>query len=457
VVTDDGRFLVLYGSLGADPRTRQYYRPIDSTDDIIRLLDDADASYQVIDSVGSTLYVQTDHDAPKGRVVAIDLTAPDRANWREIIPESTDTIDYVAMVNNRLVVVTLRDAHHVMTIYSLDGALEREVPLPGIGSVGGLSGKRDDTAFFFAFTSFLFPTTIFRYDFLTDTVTPFRQSEFAFDPTPYQTTQAFVTSRDGARVPIFITARRDAPRDGSNPTLLYGYGGFNVSLTPVFQPELVPWFDAGGVYVMANLRGGGEYGEAWHQAGMLANKQNVFNDFLAVADWLIANGYTRPDKLAIQGASNGGLLVAACMVQRPDLFGAVVCQVPVTDMLRYHKPIGGLSAHAGRYWIPEYGNADEDPDLFRAILAYSPLHNVTDGVRYPPILIMTADHDDRVVPAHALKFAARLQAADPENPLILLRVETKAGHGAGKPLAKVIEEDADIYAFLARALGVSFG
>jgi len=290
--------------------------------------------------------------------------------------------------------------------------------------------------------SFLHPTTVYRYDCSTNALSPFHKPAFAFDASRYETRQVFYTSTDGARVPMFLTHKRGLVRDGHSPTLLYGYGGFAVSLTPFFAAAPLLWIEHGGIFAVANLRGGSEYGEAWHQAGMLEKKQQVFDDFIAAAEWLIHERYTEPERLAIMGRSNGGLLVAACMLQRPDLFGAVVCGVPVTDMLRYHR------FTAGRYWVPEYGNAETDPEHFRVLYAYSPLHNVTRGVAYPPTLITTADTDDRVVPAHALKFAATLQAADAGRHPILLRVDTKAGHGLGKPVAKLLEEQADTYAFL---------
>ena len=305
-----------------------------------------------------------------------------------------------------------------------------------------LTGKRRHSQMFLQFMSFLYLPTIFRYDFADDALLPLYQPQVDFDPDKYETTQVFYPSKDGTRIPMFLTHKKGLARDGNNPVLLYGYGGFNINLSPLFAPTRLAWLEMGGVYAQANLRGGTEYGEVWHQAGMLGNKQNVFDDFLAAAEWLIANGYTRTERLAIEGRSNGGLLVAACLTQRPDLFGAVHCGVPVIDMLRYHK------FSAGRYWTPEYGNAAEDPEHFRFLLAYSPLHNVRPGVTYPAIIITTADTDDRVVPLHAKKFAAVLQTNDSGQNPILLRVETKAGHGLGKPTDKLIKEASDVYSFL---------
>jgi prolyl oligopeptidase len=448
MITEDGKYLLLYVYHGTDDRNGIYYREVASDGPFKVLIDVGEAEFSPIDNIGSTFYIQTDLDAPRGRILAVDITKPDRKNWREVIPQQEDVLDFVSMVNDRLVTAYMHDAHHVLKIFDVDGRFVREIELPGIGSVRGLSGKREDKEMFFGFASFLFPYTAYRYDFEKDEVSVFRKAEIDFDASQYVTRQVFATSKDGTRIPLFITHKRGMKLDGSNPTLLYGYGGFNIGLTPYFSVSILPWLESGGVYVLACLRGGDEYGEEWHKAGMLGNKQNVFDDFIAAAEYLIAEGYTSSKKLAIMGGSNGGLLVAACMIQRPDLYGAVVCRVPVTDMLRYHK------FTVGRYWVPEYGNAEENPEHFKFLYAYSPLHNVKTGTVYPPILVTTADTDDRVVPMHAKKFVATLQAASGgENP-ILLRVETKAGHGGGKPTSKRIEEMADIYAFLFETLDI---
>jgi prolyl oligopeptidase len=346
------------------------------------------------------------------------------------------------MIHNQFVIATLHDAHHRLHVYEVDGTAVDEITLPTIGSIIDLSGKRQDSQMFISFHSFLYPATIFRYDFTTQKLETFRQPALNFDPHAYETNLVFATAKDGTQLPIFLTHKRGLQRDGSQPTLLYGYGGFTVNMTPAFSPTRLIWLEMGGVYAHAILRGGNEYGEAWHEAGMLANKQNVFDDFIAAGEWLIGNGYTRRERLAIQGGSNGGLLVAACMTQRPDLFGAVHCAVPVIDMLRYHM------FTVGRYWTGEYGNAEENADAFQFMLAYSPLHNIKAGITYPPTLITTADTDDRVVPMHAKKFAAALQTADSGHNPLLLRIEMKAGHGLGKPTHKLIEENADVYAFL---------
>jgi prolyl oligopeptidase len=441
-VTDDGKYVILYVEHGTDPKNRVYYRPVDSAEPFVKLLDKADARYEFVGNQGSTFYFNTDLDAPRGRLIAIDLDNPAIEHWQTLIPEGPDVLDHATIVNNQLVVVRMHDVHHQLKLYRLDGTYVRDIALPTLGTVAGLHGRQSDTEMFLSFTSFLYPSTSFRYDFAADELSVVHAPKLAFDASAYETKQVFYSSKDGTRVPMFVTCRKGLKLDGNNPTLLYGYGGFDINLAPNFSPALLLWLERGGVYAQASLRGGSEYGEAWHQAGMLDKKQNVFDDFLAAAEWLIANNYTRPAKLAIRGGSNGGLLTAACMLQRPDLYGAVVCQVPVTDMLRYHK------FTVGRYWVPEYGSADAGRKEFDTLYAYSPLHNVREGAAYPPILITSADTDDRVVPSHAKKFAATLQEkAGGANP-ILLRVETKAGHGGGKPTAKIIEEQADIYAFL---------
>lgn len=446
-ITDDGRFIVLRVWHGTDPRNRLYYATTDDDTSWVRLLDDGDAMYNLVDVVGDSFYIHTDADAPRGRLIAIDLAQPQREHWQVVVAEDADPIDYVTTVGGRLVAVYKHDVQHQFRVFDLEGTPEGTLPTSGIGSIGQLSGKRDDHELFWSWQSYLEAPSIYRHDFRDGTTTPFRQPQIAFDTARYRTTQVFYPSKDGTSVPMFITRRADLALDGTNPTLLYGYGGFNISLMPAFSATRLVWLENGGVLAVANMRGGDEYGEAWHQAGMLGKKQNVFDDFIAAAEYLIAQGYTSSEKLASNGGSNGGLLVAATMLQRPDLWGAVVCQVPVTDMLHYHQWT------VGRYWIPEYGNAEADAEQFGWLHAYSPLHNVQANVAYPPLLITSADTDDRVVPAHAKKFAATLQAEGPTN-LTLLRVETKAGHGAGKPTAKIIEEAADIYTFLFTALGI---
>lgn len=447
-VTEDGMYLLLDVWRGTEPKNRVYYREVKSDGEFIRLLDEADARYDFIDNDGPIFYFHTDLDAPLGRVIAIDTNQPARENWKEVIPEQPDVLSFVTLVNNQFVVAYLHDVHHQIKLYAMDGTFEREIELPTLGSIAGMSGKREDSEMFLGFTSFLYPTTTFHYDFKSGELKLFRASEIDFDPSGYETEQVFYTSKDGTRVPMFLTYKKGLVLDGNNPALLYGYGGFDISQTPSFWLSKLVWLEHGGIFVVANLRGGGEYGQPWHEAGMLERKQNVFDDFIAAAEWLIENKYTSSQKLAIEGGSNGGLLVAACMLQRPELYGAVLCEVPVIDMLRYHK------FTVGRYWTSEYGNAETDPAHFAFMYAYSPLHNVREGVTYPPTLIATADTDDRVVPMHAKKFAATLQTADSGTNPLLLRVETKAGHGAGKPTSKIINELSDIYAFLFKILSV---
>ncbi len=447
-ITEDGQYLGMRVWDGTDPRNRFYYRPVESDGEFIRLLDDFDASYDFIDNDGSLFYFMTDQAAPRSRLIAIDLTQPERANWREIIPEQADVLSFVTLVNQQFVTAYLHNAHDQLRVYDKQGQFVKEIELPSLGAITELSGKREETEMFIGFTSFLSPTTILHYDFKTGQMSTFREAEFDFDASAYESHQVFFNSKDGTRVPMFVMHKKDLVLNGDNPTLLYGYGGFNVNLTPSFSVSRLVWLENGGVLAIANLRGGGEYGEEWHQAGTLDRKQNVFDDFQAAAHWLIDQGYTRPAKLAIQGGSNGGLLVAACMLQQPELYGAVLCQVPVTDMLRFHK------FTVGRYWTSDYGNAEANPDHFKFMYAYSPLHNVKEGVAYPPTLITTADTDDRVAPLHAKKFAATLQAAHQGDNPILVRIETKAGHGAGKPTAKLIEELSDTYAFLFKIFGL---
>jgi prolyl oligopeptidase len=448
-ITDDGQYLLLEAYHGTDDRNGIYFREVKSDGEFTKLLEMKEARYSFIENIGSTWYFNTTLDAPRGRIIAIDVNNPARENWNEIIPQTKDVIDNVTMVDDKLVVVYMQDAHNLIALFDKNGEQIGDIDMPTIGSVWGLSGKRNDKEMFFGFTSYVYPTTAFRYDFKSNKLSVFRETEIDFDASKYVTEQYFYESKDGTRVPMFVTYKKGLEKNGENPCWLYGYGGFNISMTPYFSASRLLWLEMGGVYAVANIRGGEEYGEEWHQGGILGNKQNVFDDFIAAAEYLIAEGWTSTPKLLISGGSNGGLLVAACMTQRPELFGAVVCQVPVIDMLRYHK------FTIGRYWVSDYGNAEESPEHFEFMYEYSPLHNIKPGTNYPPTLITSADTDDRVVPAHAKKFAAALQEADGgQNPL-LLRVETKAGHGGGKPMTKVIEEYADIYSFVLKTMGIS--
>ncbi|MEO0848017.1 MAG: prolyl oligopeptidase family serine peptidase [Cyanobacteria bacterium J06648_1] len=447
-VTEDGKYLIISVWLGTDSKNLVFYQNLEQPDSkVIELINEFTASYGVIDNDGDTLWVQTDLEAPRGKVIAINLNQPEPSNWQEIIPEAPETLESVGLLNNQFVADYLQDARSQIKIFSLDGSLVREVELPGIGSAGGFGGKRHDTETFYTFTSFTTPPTIYRYDMTTGTSKLFRRPQIDFNPEDYQTEQVFYPSQDGTKIPMFITYKKGIELDGNNPTYLYAYGGFNISLTPSFSISNVVWLEMGGIYAVPNLRGGGEYGEAWHQAGMKDQKQNVFDDFIAAGEWLIAQKYTSKSKLAIAGGSNGGLLVGACMTQRPDLFAAAIPAVGVLDMLRFHKFTIGWA------WCAEYGSPDDAAD-FKTLYAYSPLHNLKEGTAYPATMITTADHDDRVVPAHSFKFAAALQAAHTGDNPVLIRIETKAGHGAGKPTSKIIEEAADKWGFLMANLGM---
>ena len=439
-VTDDNELLVLHVWHGTDTRNRLYYRPIAGDADFIRLLDGFDAKYEVVGHIDGWLYVLTDRDAPRGRIVAIPLATPDAANWREIVAESADTLEFATMVSGHIVAGYLRDAHHAVLLFGTDGVFVRELELPVMGAVTQFAGKPSHRDFFIGFESFVHPPAVLRYDFDTNTLELFSEPTRGVDPARFVTTQIWAESRDGTAIPLFVTHRSDLVPDGATPTILFGYGGFDISMTPTYAPDRLGFVEAGGIFALANLRGGGEYGQEWHQAAMFGNKQNVFDDFIAAGEHLIAAGYTSSDSLGIYGRSNGGLLVTACLLQRPDLWGAAVGMVPVTDMLRYHR------FTAGRYWTAEYGNAEDDAEHFEFLYRYSPLHNVTPGL-YPPTLVTTGDSDDRVVPLHSYKFIAELQAAVGDSGPALLRVDRRAGHGLGKPTAKLIDEAADIYAF----------
>jgi len=445
-VTEDGRWLVLTIGLGTDDKYRiavrdladPYAMPVD-------LIDNFRNEYTLVGNDGRMLYFKTDVGAPRRRLVGIDLARPGREHWKEIIPQAEETLVRVSFVANQLIASYLKDVRPLVKIYATDGRLVRQVELPGIGTAGRFGGKRTDTETFYSFSSLATPPAIYRYDMLTGTSRLFRRAEVKLDPGQYEVRQVFYSSKDGTRVPMFLAHKKGVQLDGSNPTLLYGYGGFNISILPAFSVGRLAWMEMGGVYAQANLRGGGEYGEPWHEAGTKLKKQNVFDDFLAAAEWLVANRYTRPDRLAIQGGSNGGLLVGAVMTQRPELFGACLPAVGVMDMLRFHK------FTEGRLWVDDYGSSD-DPAQFKAILKYSPYHNLKPGTCYPPTLVTTADTDDRVVPGHSFKFAAALQHAQACAKPVLIRIETRAGHGGGKPTTKRIEETADQFAFLVKSL-----
>ncbi|MFN8475488.1 MAG: prolyl oligopeptidase family serine peptidase [Anaerolineae bacterium] len=453
IVSDDGRYLVLHVSQGTDVRRRLFYQDLVAGGPVVELIPDLEAAYWFVGNAGPLFYFETDLDAPRGRLIAIDTANPGKAYWRTVIPESEDTLEHVEIAHGEFVALYLHDAHHQLRRFAKDGTPLGHIPLPTLGAIPlyfnrlQLSSRQEDDELFFAFWSFLYPVSVYRYDFTRGDSDVLYAPPLRMDTARYVTRQVFATSKDGTRIPMFLTHREDLPLDGQNPTLLYGYGGFNISLTPNFQAGRLGWLDMGGVLAWANLRGGGEYGETWHRAGMLDNKQNAFDDFIACAEYLIEQKVTSPAKLAIQGGSNGGLLVGAALNQRPDLFGAALPAVGVMDMLRFQKFTIGWA------WVSDYGSSD-DADGFRTLYAYSPLHNLKPGTRYPAVLVTTGDHDDRVVPGHSFKYAAALQAAQAGDAPVLIRIQTRAGHGMGKPTAMLIEETADQWAFLTHALGM---
>jgi len=430
---------VWYGTLR---KNQLYFRPLaDINAPWQTISDNFDECWEVVGVVDDVAYIETQKEAPFGKVMSVKLSEGGASNWKEVVPDTGEMLEHVRIVNNQLMCIVLHHATHRIMVYSLDGDFIREIHLPTSGTLTGFYARQRDNVMFIQFGSVLYPNVVLKYSFEADKMTTVFASKLDFDFDAYETVQEFCTSKDGTKVPLFVTKRRDTVKNGGNPTLLYGYGGFNISMTPSFSAAILAWLDKGGVYVEACLRGGNEYGEAWHRAGMLESKQNVFDDFIASAEYLIGEGYTSANKIGIHGGSNGGLLTGACLTQRPELFGAVAVHVPVLDMLNYHR------FTVGRYWIGEYGSAD-DPEQFPFLYAYSPLHNVKMNTVYPPTLVLTADTDDRVVPNQARKFTATLQHADGGDNPIFIRIEKSAGHGAGKPISKVIEERADLFAFL---------
>jgi len=448
-VSDDGRFLIISVHKGTEPKNLVFYKDLQKPDaQIVELLREFEAEYDFIDNEGTTFYFRTDLNAPRGRVVAFDIENAGRVNWKEIIPEVTSTLRQVSTVGGKLIGLYLKDAYSTVATFEMGGKLIDTIKLPGLGTVGGFSGRRSDPETFYVYGSFTEPSTIFRYDASGGASTVFKKPKVDFTGDKYETKQVFYKSKDGTKIPMFITSKKGLVLNGQNPTYLYGYGGFDIPITPSFSVANAVWMEMGGVFAVANIRGGGEYGKEWHDAGRKLKKQNVFDDFIAAAEYLIENKYTSTPKLAIGGGSNGGLLVGACLTQRPDLYGAALPAVGVLDMLRFHKFTIGWA------WASDYGSAD-NPEEFKALYAYSPLHNVKAEKSYPATLITTADHDDRVYPAHSFKFAAALQAAQSGQNPVLIRIETKAGHGAGKPTSKQIEEAADRWAFLVKNLHMS--
>jgi prolyl oligopeptidase len=447
-VTEDGRYLIITTSKGTDAKYRIAVKDLqDPQGKIVELIDNFNDEYTFIGNDGPTLYFLTDLAAPRKRLIAINWHHPEKENFKEIIPQSDDTLQQVSFVGNQFIASYLKDVASQVKIFTQEGKFVRNVDLPGLGTAGGFHGKQSDTETFYAFSSFTTPPMIYHYNLTDGKSKLFRRAKVKFNPDDYEVEQVFYPSKDGTKIPMFLAHKKGIARDGSNPTLLYGYGGFNISEVPRFSVGYLSWMEMGGVLAVANLRGGGEYGEAWHQAGTKLKKQNVFDDFIAAAEWLVVNKYTSNKKLAIMGGSNGGLLVGAVMTQRPDLFGACLPAVGVMDMLRFHK------FTEGRQWIDDYGSSD-DPEQFKALHAYSPYHNIKDGTCYPPTLVMTADTDDRVVPGHSFKFAAALQRAQSCDAPVLIRIESRAGHGGGKPTGKRIEQLADQWAFLVKVLGM---
>ncbi len=460
-VTEDGRYLILTVHVGTDNRYRIFFKDLTEPYGQLRvLIGDFKNEYSFVGSNGSVFYFQTDLDAPRKRLISIDVgklptrieagnTAETSSSvpYVEIIPQQAETMTSVSLVGNLFFVESLKDAKTQVALYQESGEFLRNIEFPGIGSANGFSGKRSDSETYYSFSSFDTPPSIYQYNLFTGESKLIRQAKVDFDPKQYEVKQVFVKSKDGTKIPMFIAHKVGIKLDGNNPTLLYGYGGFSISLSPSFSISRLAWMEMGGVFALANLRGGGEYGEEWHKAGTKLKKQNVFDDFISAAEWLIEQKYTQPKKLAIQGGSNGGLLVGACETQRPDLFGACLPSVGVMDMLRFQK------FTAGRYWVDDYGSSDNEEE-FNALLKYSPYHNVKSGVCYPPTMVMTADTDDRVVPGHSFKFAAAMQHAQGCDNPILIRIETRAGHGAGTPTSKLIEEVTDQWAFLVKTLNV---
>lgn len=445
-VSDDGRYLLFTINAGSAGRNRVFYRDLSAGDDkVVELLADADAEYEFVGNDGPLFWFRSNVQAPRYQLIAIDTRQPAREHWRTLVAESDATLQRASFVGGQFILQYLRDARSEVRRHASDGRLLGEVALPGIGTVAGFDGKPDASETFFSFASFTTPSEVHRLDLRSGEATLYRRPQVAFDPSRFETRQVFYSSKDGTRVPMFITARKDLPRDGAQPTILFGYGGFNIPLTPNFSVPVATWLDRGGIYAVANLRGGGEYGEAWHEAGTRTRKQNVFDDTIAAAEYLVAERYTNPQKLALHGRSNGGLLAAAVMLQRPDLFAAVLPGVGVLDMLRFNKFTIGWA------WESDYGSP-QNPEEFQALRAYSPLHNIRPGVKYPATFVTTGDHDDRVYPAHSFKFTATQQAlAAPGT--YLTRIETRGGHGAGKPTAMQIDEWTDMLSFATRELG----
>ncbi len=446
-VTDDERFLIIYETETTSGNALYVKDLTKKNAPFVQIVEGFEKDYSVLDNLGDKLLVLTNYNASRKQLVLIDPAMPSPESWQVIIPEKEEVLQTVRLIGGHIAVQYMKDATSRAFLHDMQGTLVCEINLPGIGTLSGMSGRKEDDIAFYSFTSFIYPSAIFRFDVSKNQSEVFRTSDIDFDASAYETKQVFYNSLDGTRVPMFITHKKGIKLNGKNPTLLYGYGGFNSSMTPSFSVSRLIFLENGGVYALANIRGGGEYGEAWHKAGTKLQKQNVFDDFIAAAEYLIDQKYTSPSKLAIQGGSNGGLLVGAVANQRPDLFKVALPAVGVMDMLRFHKFTIGWA------WVGDYGSSDNE-EQFHYLYRYSPYHNIADKVKYPATLITTADHDDRVVPAHSFKYAARLQKAQAGDNPILIRIETSAGHGAGKPTSKTIEEQTDIWAFVFKNLDV---
>ena len=445
-VTEDGNYLIISVWKGSDRKNQLFYKDLTKADaKVVELISGFDADYDFIGNAQNRFWILTDLDAPQKRVVEIDLNEPSRNNWQTLIEEAEHRLESISNTGGHFIVQYLQDAQNRVYVFAEDGSPIREVELPGVGSTSGFGGKRAETETFYSFTNYVTPTRIYHYNIETGESELYKEPDVVFAPDHYETKQVFVTSKDGTKVPMFVTSKKGLKLNGKNPTILYGYGGFDISLTPGFSVANLVWLEMGGIYAVANLRGGGEYGLRWHEAGMRDNKQNVFDDFISCAEWLQKEKYTNTSNLAIRGGSNGGLLVGACITQRPDLFGAAIPAVGVMDMLRYHKFTIGWA------WVGEYGSSDEGHQ-FNTLIKYSPLHNLRPGTNYPPTMVTTADHDDRVVPGHSFKFAAQLQYCHQGKNPVLIRIEESAGHGAGTPTSKRIDAAADVFAFLTEVL-----
>lgn len=447
-LTEDKQFLMVSESQATSGNSLYVKNTDDMNADFIKIADGFDNEYNVIDHIDGKLLISTNENAPMNKVMLVDTKNPAKENWKTLIEESENVLESVQMTGDLIYAQYLVDAQNKVYFYDYQGNKKSELKLPAPGTIAGFSADRGDDEAFFGFTSFTFPSSVYAYDLRSHKSKLYSGSEVDFNPEDYVTSQQFFTSKDGTKVPMFVVHHKSVKIDGNNPVLLYGYGGFNISLTPSFSVSRLPFLEQGGIFAMVNLRGGGEYGDAWHKAGTKMNKQNVFDDFISAAEYMIAKNYTNPEKIAIMGGSNGGLLVGACMTQRPDLFKVAIPIVGVMDMLRYHLFTIGWA------WAGDYGRSDDSTEMFEYLYGYSPLHNIKAGVEYPATLAITADHDDRVVPAHTFKFMAELQAKHKgENP-VLIRIETQAGHGAGKPTSKLIEESADMYGFIMYELGM---